>query len=83
MSTDELVKACGSLTPIHPRSRLKVYLSNTYVIDGETATQSIKAGYTMDHYERFIDSHEGTVICYDGYEGLERAFREWVKENSN
>ncbi len=83
MNADELVKACGSLTPIHPRSRRKFYLSKTYCIDGETATQSIKTGHPMAMYEKFIDSHEGQVICYDGYSGLERAFREWVKENSN
>jgi len=77
--TDDPAWYYGSLPPIPERSQKKLFLSDKYAIDGETATETITIG-TMKQREGFIDSL-AQVTCFDGQEDLHLKFKQWLKES--
>ena len=70
----------NKLLPIHPRAQKKIFLYDRYCVDGEDATQMINTNHTMAAKESFVDQLPA-VICYEGIEGLNKAFLEWIQES--
>ncbi len=77
--TDETRPWYGKMPGVHPRANKKIYIADKCHMDGEDATQAITVGYVIDR-EKFVDQLPD-VVCYEGYTGLETAFKEWLKES--
>ncbi|QMW05384.1 hypothetical protein [Spirosoma foliorum] len=81
MISNDRLPHYGSMSGIHPRAKKIIWLQKKLHIDGEDATMAIKIG-TFAQREAFVDQLPD-AICYDGYEGLEEAFSEWLAQERN
>ncbi|QKZ15150.1 hypothetical protein [Spirosoma sp. KUDC1026] len=76
-TTDDTRPYYGKLPPIHERARKKIYTSAKSCMDGEDATQAVKGG-SQEQKDAFVDELPD-VICYEGYEGLQAAYNEFLQ----
>lgn len=74
--TDDTRPYYGKVPPIHPRARKKIFTGPKACMDGEDATQAVKGG-SQEQKDAFVDQLPD-VICYEGYEGLQAAYDEFL-----
>lgn len=78
-TTDDTRPHYGKLPGIHPRAKKKIFIGHKQHLDGEDATMAITTNDPIGVKEAFVDSLPDSM-CYDGYLGLNNAFKEWLVE---